>query len=164
MRYGWCEIDGGAADHMLSGLMQQPKGTSDDAYERAFAQAIGQNLDQGHRCWFYYSSPTEAQSYFKQRQYVIESNEKKSFKLTGWVGPYGINGEPAPESSGAYLTIEDSGGKAAGDQLRDAVLRAQRDEAAARARVIANTARQRADMQAKLDRYFEEMRKRGSAQ
>lgn len=162
MRYGWCEIDGAVV--ALSGLMEQPKGASDEPIERAFAQATGQSLDARHGCWFYYKSPTEAESYFSQRKYVIETREKKPFRLTGWVGPYGISGEPAPKPGGTFLTVEDSGGKLAADQLRDAVLRAQRDEAATRARMIANTARQRADMQAKLDRFFEDMRKRGSAQ
>jgi hypothetical protein len=162
MRFGWCETEAGNTDYVLSGLMQQPKGTSNQAYEAAFAAAIG--TDRRINCWFYYSTPTEAKGKFEQRQYVIRTEEKKPFRLSGWVGPYGIAGQPAVKPSGVNLTVESAGQKQAADQLRDAVLRAQRDEAAQRAKAIANTARQRADMQAKLDKFFEEMRKRGRAQ
>ena len=163
-RYGWCEIDGGPADHSLSGLMQQPKGSSDEPYERAFAAGTGLNPDNGHRCWFYYSSPTEANSYFKQRQHVIQ-NEHKSFNLTGWTGPYGITSQPEAKASGAYLTVEtDTSAKDARRIQEQRELQAQVDGAAVLAKRIADTAREMAKIKADLAKFFEEMRKRGSAQ
>ena len=165
MRYGWCEIDGGPADHSLSGLLQQPKGSADDPIERAFAAETGLNLDNGRRCWFYYSSPTEAKSYFEQRQYVIQNNEKKNFKLTGWTGAYGITSEQEPKASGAFLTVEsDTGAKDARRTQEARELQAQRDGAAALAKRIADTARADARTKAQIAKFFEEMRKRGSAQ
>ena len=165
MRYGWCEIDGGPADHNLSGLMEQPRGSADEPIERAFAAGTGLNPDNGHRCWFYYSSPTEAESYFEQRQYVIESNEKKTFKLTGWTGPYAIASKPEPKPSGAFLTVEsDTGAKDAARTQEEQELQAQRDGAAALAKRIVDTARAEAETKAKLAKFFDEMRKRGSAQ
>lgn len=49
-------------------------------------------------------------------------------------------------------------------KYEEAVLQSQRDDAAARAKQIADTARNRAEMQLKLNKFFEELRKRGSAQ
>lgn len=46
----------------------------------------------------------------------------------------------------------------------EAVLQSQRDDAAARAKQVADAARGKAEMQAKLAKLFEAMRKRGSAQ
>jgi hypothetical protein len=70
--------------------------------------------------------------------------------------------------SEAGLTVEDVAPVT--DAARDrttyeqALLKAQRDEAAARAKQIADTARDRADIKAKIAKLFEEMRKRGRAQ
>jgi hypothetical protein len=67
--------------------------------------------------------------------------------------------------SGGYLTvITDTSLIEAGKKQEALELQAQRDEAASLAKRIADTARDRADVQAKLSKLFEEMRKRGSAQ
>jgi hypothetical protein len=165
MRYGWCEIDGGPAGSNLSGLLQQPKGSSDEPYERAFAAGTGLNPNNGHRCWFYYSSPSEAKSYFERRQRVIQEEEKKTVGLTGWTGPYGVASEPGEKASGPYLTVESDVG--ASDDRRtqeDRELQAQRDGAAALAKRVSDTARADAKIKAQLAKFFEELKKRGSAQ
>jgi len=67
--------------------------------------------------------------------------------------------------SGGYLTVESNTDLIdARKKWEQAVLQSQRDDAAARAKQIADAARDRADMQVKLDKLFEAMRKRGSAQ
>ena len=77
------------------------------------------------------------------------------------------NTKPRPTSvSGAgHLTVKiDTSLIDARKKYEQAVLQAQRDDAASRAKQIADTARDRAETKAKLDKLFEEMRKRGSAQ
>ena len=68
-------------------------------------------------------------------------------------------------SSGPYLTVKRAPESAdAAKTLNEAILKAQRDGAAALAKRIAVTARAQAENQAQMAKFFEEMRKRGSAQ
>jgi len=72
---------------------------------------------------------------------------------------------PVPKSSVGYLTIKsDTSLTDARKEYEQAVLKAQRDDAAARAKQVADTARNQVEMKAKLDKFFEQLRKRGSAQ
>jgi hypothetical protein len=169
--YGWCEItaqQGGI--YYQSALVQQLKGESSDDLGREFGDFARQSFasvsEYKAECWMFYSSPIDAKSHQETRQYVIETNEHKAFKLTGWTGSHAAV-EAAEEESrpGPYLTVEtDTSAIDARKKQEGLELQAQRDQAAAVAKRIAATARNRADTQAKLAKLFEEMRKRGSAQ
>jgi len=166
--YGWCTIKkDGSYDTYISAVVDI--GSSPDAYAtvltgrfgREFQQYVGQfeTIVREPDC---ISSKRLSDAEEMNRRYNINPGEEIR---TNWRGGWPAPSEGASSAKGgAHLTIEEAGPTVAADQLRDAVLRAQRDEAAARAKEIANTARQRADMQAKLDKFFEDMRKRGRAQ
>ena len=168
--YGWCEITVRGGDpYYQTGVLEIPRGKSDQA-EREFGEFARANFDSsidwGGSCWFYYSSPQDAKSHLAQRKLVIKDDEHKSVRHTDWTGGYNPS-EPIPEPirSGAYLTIKkDTSLADAGKEYEQAVLKAQRDDAASRAKQIADAARDRVGMQVKLDKLFEAMRKRGSAQ
>jgi len=167
--YGWCTIQrDGTYDTYISAVVDI--GTTPDAHRavlterfgREFQTYVGQ-LETVVREPDCHSSKRLSDAEDMNRRYATSVGEEIR---TNWRG-----GWPAPSESGAtsaagpHLTVkDDASAKQAPDRIRDAVLRAQRDEAAARAKQIANTARQRADMQGKLDKFFEEMRKRGRAQ
>ena len=69
------------------------------------------------------------------------------------------------DASGPYLTVKkDTGSADAAKALNEAILKAQRDGAAALARRIAETARTKAETQAQLAKFFTELKKRGRAQ
>ena len=70
---------------------------------------------------------------------------------------------PKPTAPGA-LIIEDNGIAARTKAWEDTVLEAQRQDAAIRAKQVAETARTSAKHKAVLAKLFEEMRKRGSKQ
>ena len=167
--YGWCTIQrDGNYDTYISAVVDI--GTTPDAHRvvlterfgREFQTYVGQfeTIVREPDC---HSSKRLSDAEDMNRRYASDYGEEIR---TNWRGGWPAPGESgATAAGGAHLTVKyDVGAIQAADRLRDAVLRAQRDEAAARARTIANTARQRADMQAKLDKFFEEMRKRGSAQ
>jgi len=96
MKYGWCETNAPDRSYRLSGLMQMPKSASSDQVAAEFQAAVGGN---NAFCWFYYSTPSEGDSHLGKRKFVIESEEKLRYTLTGWVGRYGITGAPPPKHS-----------------------------------------------------------------
>lgn len=168
--YGWCEITvRGGNPYYQTGVLEFPEGKSQAAENEfgAFARAnFDSSIDWHGECWPFYSSPRDAKSHLEQRKSVIENDEHKSVRHTDWTGGYDPSDPvPEPTSSGPYLTVKtDTGLIDARKKWEQAVLQSQRDDAAARAKQIADTARDRADMQVKLDKMFEAMRKRGSAQ
>ncbi|QYR52394.1 hypothetical protein [Lysobacter soyae] len=101
--YGWCEVEIPAGTYQMSALLQAPSGPS-DAMERLIAADMG--ADRSGSCWVFYASPSEAESYLKQRQYVITTHENKRFNQTKWTGPYSIKGAPPKATPGAHLTVE----------------------------------------------------------
>jgi hypothetical protein len=168
--YGWCEItDRGGNPYYQTGVLEFPEGKSEAAENEfaAFARAnFDSSIDWHGECWPFYSSPRDAKSHLEQRKSVIENDEHKSVRHTDWTGGYDPS-EPVPEpnSSGPYLTIKKDTSLIDARKKQEALeLQAQTDQAASIAKRVADTARSRADMQAKLAKLFEEMRKRGSAQ
>jgi hypothetical protein len=163
LTYGWCEVKGSDGNYLMSELLQAPSGPN-DALEREFAASMGG--DQRASCWMYYSRPTEADSYLDKRKYVIETEEKLKYSLTGWTGSHGIRGEPPKSQPGAYLTVEKAGPTPAEAAAERAgrELEGQRAAAAANAKRIADAARSQAETQAKIDKFMAELKKRGSAQ
>lgn len=167
--YGWCTIQrDGNYDTYISAVVDI--GTTPDAHSVVLSQRFGREFqtyvgqfETNVREPDCHSSKKLSDAEDMNRRYATSVGEEIR---TNWRG-----GWPAPADSGAtsaagpHLTVkDDASASQAPDRIRDAVLRAQRDEAAARAKQIASTARQRADMQGKLDKFFEEMRKRGRAQ
>lgn len=73
-------------------------------------------------------------------------------------------GRTSGRGPGALTVKTDTSLIDARKKYEQAVLQSQRDDAAARAKQVADTARNRAEMQLKLNKFFEELRKRGSAQ
>jgi hypothetical protein len=172
-RYGWCEIktsDDGA--YYMSGIVQVPRGAGDVLYalETEFANFARQSFasvsPHAAECWINYRSPTEGKSYQKTRQNVITTQEHRAFTATGWTGRYAaVEEAPEPSRSGPFLTVKTDTGAIDARKTQDAMeLQAQRDQAASIAKRISDTARNRADMQAKVAKFLDELRKRGSAQ
>ena len=161
--YGWCETPDAAGTYQMSGLMQKPESVASSSIEDAFRAFLGST--ESVQCWFYYSRPTEGEDYFEKRQYVIETEEKKRFALTGWTGAYGVTGKAPAKPSGAALTIKsaEAPSQAAAASARE-ILDAQRQAADASAKAAANTARANSEYQKKLLEFFAERRRRGRAQ
>jgi len=170
-RYGWCEIKGrNGGAYYQSEIMQIPSG-SDASYAlqkefTAFARSLDGSMDYSGECWTFYSSVSDAKYHLYLRKESIQNDEHATIQPTGWTGGHDVtDAAPEPTKSGPYLTVKtDTSGIDARKKWEQAVLQSQRDDAAARAKQIADTARDRADMQVKLDKMFEAMRKRGSAQ
>lgn len=161
--YGWCETRDAAGTYQMSGLMQKPESVPSSSIEDAFRAFLGSM--ESVQCWFYYSRPTEGEDYFEKRQYVIETEEKKRFALTGWTGPYGVTGKAPAKPSGATLTIKGAEDPAqAAEQSARQILDAQRQAADASAKAAANAARANSEYQEKLSEFFAELRRRGRAQ
>ena len=67
-------------------------------------------------------------------------------------------------ASGPYLTVKNVAGTGSAKGADEAILKAQRDSAAALAQRIAATARAKAETQAQLAKFFEDLKRRGRAQ
>jgi len=98
----------------------------------------------------------------------IEHNKSHQWIATDFTGgfPLATGASKSSEAPpGAYLTVKsDNSAAQSADQATDAMLQAQRDGAAALAKRIADTARNEADIKAKLAKLKEELRKRGNKQ
>ena len=161
--YGWCERREPTDIYRMSGLMQKSPSTSTVDIENAFRASLG--TEESVTCWFYYSSPSEGEDYFNRRQYVITTEEKRQFTVTGWTGPYAITGKPAPKPAGAALTVEAAPvAQPNAEAAARAAIIAQRREVDARVGAAARAAQADAEYQAKLSKFFEELRRRGRAQ
>ena len=161
--YGWCETPDAAGTYQMSGLMQKAESVASSSVEDAFRAFLGST--ESVQCWFYYSRPTEGQDYFEKRQYVIESEEKRRFRLTGWTGAYGVTVKVPVKPSGTSLTIKSTENPAqAAAESAASILDAQRQAADASAKAAASAARANSEYQSQLAKFFSERRRRGRAQ
>jgi hypothetical protein len=172
--YGWCEIQGLHGDpYYQSAILQIPH--DDDAVSfhaltdefTAFGhQSLGVPEELTASCWMYYDSISDAEYHLYLRKESIEKDEHKSIQSIGWTGSHAATKAAAePSRSGPYLTVKTDTSLIAARKKQEALeLQAQRDQAASLAKRISDTARYRADMMAKRAKFFEELRKRGSAQ
>lgn len=94
------------------------------------------------------------------------NNQNQQWIPTDFTGgfPKATDASRDSNASGPYLTVKKDTAPADAKARDEAILKAQRDGAAALAKRIADTARAQAENQAQMAKFFEEMRKRGSAQ
>lgn len=145
------------------GLSESASGDLGDAFE-AYLNSTHPEGDSWDATCDVESSLHGSQSRLSWFKY---NNREYRWIPTDFTGgfPKATDASSDSEESGAYLTVKTEAGLADAAAARDAaILQAQRDEAAALAQRVANTARAQAENQALLAKYFEEMRKRGSAQ
>ena len=95
------------------------------------------------------------------------NNQNHQWIPTDFTGgfPKATSASRDADASGSYLTVKNGSGSADAAKAADeAILKAQRDSAAALAQRIAATARAKAETQAQLAKFFEDLKRRGRAQ
>lgn len=175
-QYGWCEvskrISSDGYEYHLSAIVEVPESPSalgdfKNDFGRAFQQYVKATYTS--EAWdldcFARNTLSAARDYVELE---IRANPGFRFHRTEWRGGQPAPTEAPPERNAggrAVLTVKKDTGAAGAAGAWDEQAREQlRKEARDRAATIAKAAQADAEMKAKIQKFFDDMKKRGSAQ